>query len=42
MKKWFNYVIALVMSSLVYYSEQSFEGLLYAGGLFALIMGYDL
>ena len=39
MKKWFNYVIALVMSSLVYYSEQSFGGLLYAGGLFALIMG---
>ena len=39
MKKWFNYVIALVMSSLVYYSDQSVDGMIYSGVLFLLIMG---
>ena len=39
MKKWFNYVVALGMSSLVYYSDQSENGLIYGSILFLLIIG---
>ena len=38
MKKWFNYVLGLGMSSLVYYTDQSQTGMIYAGILFVLIM----
>ena len=39
MKNWFNYLIAFATSSLVYSSDQSINGVIYAGGVFALIVG---
>ncbi len=39
MKKWFNYVLGLGMSSLVYFTDQSPTGLIYAGVSFILIIG---
>ena len=39
MKKWFNYVIAFVTGSLVYYADQSLQGAISGSGVFLIIIG---